>query len=65
MSALKATSEEWTRYYAETARRGQHGRNDPIQRQRSRALVRERLWIVAGVVALAGTLAAYLVMLAR
>jgi hypothetical protein len=58
MDTRKATSEEWDRYYAETAPRGRHGKNDPIQRQRARALVRERLGIALGLAALAATLVA-------
>lgn len=65
MSAQKATSDEWTRYYAETAPSGHHGRNDPIQRQRPRALVRERLAVAVGLAALAGALVAYLLLLGR
>ena len=65
MSARRATSDEWHRYYAETAKRGQHGRKDPIRLLRARALVRERLGILAGLTALAGTLVAYVVLLAR
>ena len=65
MSVRKATSEDWTRYYAETAPRGQHGRNDPVERQRARALVRERLAIASALAALAGALVAYVTLLAR
>jgi hypothetical protein len=56
----KATNDEWTRYYAETARRDQHGRNDPTQHRRARALNRERLGIAVGLAALAAALLAYL-----
>lgn len=59
MDARKATSEEWHRYYAETAPQGRHGRTDPIHRQRTRALVRERLAIAVGLTALAACLVAY------
>jgi hypothetical protein len=65
MSGLKATSDEWIRYYTKTAKRDQHGRNDPIERQRARALVRERLGVVAGLTVLTGALIAYFVLLAR
>jgi hypothetical protein len=65
MSVRKATDDEWTRYYAETAPRGQHGRNDPIQRQRARAVVRERLAVAAALAALGGALIAYVTLLAR
>jgi hypothetical protein len=60
MDARQPTSEEWHRYYAETAPRGQHGKNDPIERQRKRALLRERIGIVMGLGTLAATLVAYL-----
>jgi hypothetical protein len=60
MDARKPTSEEWHRYYAETAPRGQHGRNDPIERQRARARIRERVALAAALATLAASLAAYL-----
>jgi hypothetical protein len=59
----KATSEAWTRYYAETARGDQHGRNDPIQLQRARAVFRERLGIIMGLITLVGVLVGYLALL--
>jgi len=65
MSVRRATSEEWQRYYAETAKRGQHGHKDPIRLERARAMVRERLGVLAGLTALAGTLVAYFLLLAR
>lgn len=55
----RATSEDWHRYYAETAPQGKHGRNDPTQHQRKRALLRERLAIAVGLTALAACLVAY------
>jgi hypothetical protein len=63
MHARKATNEEWLRYYAETAPRGQHGANDPIQRERVRVLTRERLGILAAIGALAVTLVSYVALL--
>jgi hypothetical protein len=60
MDARKATSEEWLRYYAETAPRGRHGKNDPLERQRVRAVIRERLAMAFGLAALAASLVAYL-----
>jgi hypothetical protein len=61
--ARKATSDEWVRYYAETAPRGRHGKNDPIELQRLRALFRERVGILAALGALAATLVGYVVFL--
>jgi hypothetical protein len=60
MDAKKATSDEWHRYYAETAPRGGHGKNDPIERQRARVLLRERIGLAIGLAALAASLVAYL-----
>lgn len=64
MDARKATNEDWLRYYAETAPRSQHGQNDPIQRFRIRALVRERLGLAVGLAALTAALVGYLAVLA-
>jgi hypothetical protein len=64
MDARKATNDEWLRYYAETAPTGQHGANDPIERVRIRALVRERLGLAVALAALAASLAGYLAVLA-
>jgi hypothetical protein len=64
MDARKATNEDWLRYYAETAPRSQHGANDPIERVRIRALVRERLGFVVALAALGATLVGYLAVLA-
>ncbi|HEX4406592.1 MAG TPA: hypothetical protein VH560_17255 [Polyangia bacterium] len=61
---MNATSEEWTRYYAETALRTQHGRNDPIDRARRRARSLERYRILTGLSLLSGMLVAYFVLLA-
>lgn len=64
MDARKATNDEWLRYYAETAPRGQHGQNDPIERVRIRALVRERLRLVVALAALGALLVGYFAVLA-
>jgi hypothetical protein len=65
MTKHKATSDAWTQYYAEVARRDQHGRNDPIQLQWTRARIRERLKIVMGLMTLVSVLLGYVAVLLR
>jgi hypothetical protein len=59
----KATPDDWIRYYREGERRSRSRGGDPVPVLRARAILRDRLSLAAGVVALAGVLTAYVTIL--